>query len=344
MKLVKTIEAIGYVLCHDITRIVPGKTKGPAFRKGHIIKEEDIDTLLGMGKEHIYVWEDLPGMIHENDAAGILCDICQGANVERSEVKEGKIEFSASIEGLFKVKRELLNRINSVGQIVIAARHGNFPVKSGDILAGARVIPLLIEEMTMQEAKELSGGHPILNVLPFKQKKAGLIITGSEIFHGMISDAFTPVLESKLAEYDVLIAIRDVLGDDDEKISDACVKMINRGIDVVICAGGMSVDPDDRTPLAIKNTEANVVSYGVPVLPGSMFMLAYYDGPFGEVPIVGLPGCVIYNRRSIFDLVLPRIMADDRVSREDLVLLGNGGLCLNCVECVFPRCGFGKGN
>jgi len=348
MKLVKTTEAAGHVLCHDITRIVPGQTKGPAFRKGHVVREEDIDVLLNLGKEHIFIWEDAPGMVHENDAAEILCEMCLGTNIERSEVKEGKIDLRASIDGLFKVKRELLNRINGLGQIVVAARHGNFPVRAGDLLAGVRVVPLLIEEAKMKAAKELCGDSALLNILPFKQKKAGLIVTGSEVLHGRISDAFTPVLKNKLAEYGVEIAKRAVPGDDNERITETCLEMLNQRqqqqrLDIVVCAGGMSVDPDDRTPLAIKNTGANVVSYGAPVLPGSMFMLAYYSGPSGEIPIVGLPGCVMYNKRSIFDLVLPRIVADDRISKEDLSQLGNGGLCLNCQECVFPNCGFGKG-
>jgi molybdenum cofactor synthesis domain-containing protein len=179
--------------------------------------------------------------------------------------------------------------------------------------------------------------------LPFKRKKAGLIITGSEVFHGRIKDTFTPVITEKLSEYGTDIAMHAVAGDDHEKITGACLEMASKEIDLIICTGGMSVDPDDRTPLAIKNTGACVISYGAPVLPGSMFMLAYYDGQAGEIPVLGLPGCVMYARRSIFDLILPRIIADDRVSGEDLSLLGYGGLCLNCEKCVFPGCCFGKG-
>jgi molybdenum cofactor synthesis domain-containing protein len=282
-------------------------------------------------------------MMHENEAAEALCAICLGVNIGRSEVKEGKIELNALIDGLFKIDKEKMNKINSLGQMIIAARHGNFPVKTGDALAGVRIIPLVIEESKMSAAKRSCGVSPILNVMPFTQKKAGVITTGSEVFHGRIEDTFTPVVKEKLSEYGVGIVKHVVLGDEHEKITKTCMEMIDSGMDFIICTGGMSVDPDDKTPLAIKNTGAEVVSYGAPVLPGSMFMLAYYGGEGGKIPIIGLPGCVMYAERTIFDLVLPRIMADDPISGEDLSLLGHGGLCLSCTRCVFPNCGFGKG-
>jgi len=339
VKLIKTVDSVGHVLCHDITRIVRSETKGPAFRKGHIVREEDIPLLLSLGKENIYIWENEPGMMHENDAAEGLCTICQGFNIGRSEVKEGKIELTALIDGLFKINKKKMDEINAFGQMIIAARHGNFPVKAGKVLAGVRIIPLIIKESKMSAVKQLCGGVPILNVIPFKQKKAGVITTGSEVFHGRIEDTFTPVIKDKLSEYGVDIAKHALLSDEHEKITKACMEMIEIGLDLIICTGGMSVDPDDVTPLAIKNTGARIMSHGAPVLPGAMFMLAYY----GEIPIVGLPACAMYADRTIFDLVLPRIMADDSTSREELSLLGHGGLCLSCPHCVFPNCGFGKG-
>jgi len=343
MKLIKTADSVGHVLCHDITRIVRGGTKGPAFKKGHIVKEEDIPLLLSLGKENIYIWENEAGMMHENDAAEVLCGMCRGANIGRSEVKEGKIELSALVDGLFKVNKKKMNEVNLFGQMIVAARHGNFPVKAGDVLAGMRVIPLVIEESKMNAAKQLCGDIPIMNVMPFKHKKAGVITTGSEVFLGRIEDTFTPVIEKKLSEYGVEVVKHALLGDEHEKITKTCIEMIDLGMDLIICTGGMSVDPDDKTPTAIKNTGAEIVLYGAPVLPGSMFMLAYYGGKGGKIPIVGLPGCVMYAERTIFDLVLPRIMADDPISGEELSLLGHGGLCLSCPQCVFPNCGFGKG-
>ena len=344
MKLVKTVDAIGNVLCHDITRIVRGQEKGPAFRKGHVIKEQDIPLLLDIGKEHIYIWEFQEGMVHEDDAAEVLCEICKGANIGRSEVKEGKIELRALAPGLFKTDKEKLSKINRIGQIIIAARHGNTPVGAGDILAGVRVVPLMIEQTKLEIVRDIHANAPIMSILPYIPKKAGIITTGSEVFHGRIEDTFTAVIIDKLLEYGVETVKREVLSDEQEKITNACKKMISDGMDLVICTGGMSVDPDDRTPQAIRNTGAKVISHGAPVLPGSMFMLAYYEHAGINIPIVGLPACAMYSKRTIFDLILPRILADDPISMEDISLLGQGGLCLSCPQCVFPNCGFGKGS
>ena len=342
MKLIKTEEAVGSVLCHDLTQIIKGVTKDAVFRKGHIVQPEDIPVLLSIGKEHLYVWEADENMLHENDAARILCDICKNKYMDESEVKEGKIELSAAADGLFKVDSRRLQLVNSFGQMMIATRHGNTPVKKGDKLAGTRIIPLVIEKEKMYSVQELCGEQPLLKLMPYKLKKAAVIATGSEVFTGRIKDTFTPVIEEKLAEYGVEVIYKNVLGDDPEAVTAAIKTAIEeKGAELVCCTGGMSVDPDDRTPLAIKNTGAKIISYGAPVLPGAMFLLAYY----GEhnVPVMGLPGCVMYSKRTIFDLVLPRVIACDPVTAEELASLGEGGLCLNCKVCTYPACGFGKG-
>lgn len=342
MKLIKTEDAVGSVLCHDLTQIIKGVTKDAVFRKGHIVQPEDIPVLLSIGKEHLYVWEADENMLHENDAARILCDICKNKYMDESEVKEGKIELSAACEGLFKVDSKRLQLVNSFGQMMIATRHGNTPVKKGDKLAGTRIIPLVIEKEKMYSVQELCGEQPLLKLMPYKLKKAAVIATGSEVFTGRIKDTFTPVIEEKLAEYGVEVIYKNVLGDDPEAVTAAIKTAIEeKGAELVCCTGGMSVDPDDRTPLAIKNTGTKIISYGAPVLPGAMFLLAYY----GEhnVPVMGLPGCVMYSKRTIFDLVLPRVIACDPVTAEELASLGEGGLCLNCKVCTYPACGFGKG-
>ncbi|WP_461613010.1 molybdopterin-binding protein [Clostridium sp. Marseille-QA1073] len=340
MKLIKTEDAVGHVLCHDITQIIRGVTKDTIFRKGHIVTREDIAVLLSVGKDHLYIWENKEEMLHENEAAEILCSICRGAHIERSDVKEGKIELIASCDGLLKIDNEKLKQINSLGQMMIATRHGNFPVQKGDKLAGTRIIPLVIEKEKMEAAKRLCGEEAILNVLPFSNKKVGIITTGNEVYYGRIQDTFTPVLKEKLEEYDAKVVKHVILDDNHEKITMNCLKMIDEGADIILCTGGMSVDPDDKTPLAIKNTGAKIISYGAPVLPGAMFLLAYYKN---TIPILGLPGCVMYSKKTIFDLILPRIMADDKVTEEELAALGQGGLCLSCPTCIFPNCGFGKG-
>lgn len=344
MKLIKTEDAVGHVLCHDITQIIKGVTKDAVFRKGHIVTEEDIPVLLSVGKENLYVWEKEEGMLHENDAAEILRQICQGEHMHPSDVKEGKIELIADIDGVLKIEREKLRKVNSLGEIMIASRHGDFPVKKGDKLAGTRVIPLVISEEKMQQAKDVTAGGAIFNIFPYKKKKVGIVTTGSEVYYHRIKDTFTPVIEEKLAEYDIEIGGHEICNDDPQMIENAIRSLLADGCNMIVCTGGMSVDPDDRTPYAIRQVTGEIVSYGAPVLPGAMFLLAYYREEGKEViPVLGLPGCVMYSKRTIFDLVLPRLTVGEILTAEDLNTLGEGGLCLNCPECTFPNCGFGKG-
>lgn len=343
MKEINTKDAVGHVLCHDITQIVKDKVKGVAFKKGHVVREEDIDTLLSLGKDHLYVWEKKKGMLHENEAAIILKDICKDEYMEESNVKEGKIELSASIDGLFKINVDKLREVNALGEMMIATRHQNFPVKKGDKLAGTRIIPLIIEEEKMKKAKELCCDEPILSIKPFVHKKLGIVTTGNEVFYGRIKDTFGPVIIEKVEEFDVEVLGQAIVNDDPNNITNSILEFIEKGADMVLCTGGMSVDPDDKTPKAIKDTGADIVSYGAPVLPGAMMLVSYYKNDDKLIPIIGLPGCVMYAKRTIFDLILPRIMADEIITKNDLSRLGIGGLCLNCHVCNYPNCGFGKG-
>lgn len=342
MKLVRTEDAVGQVLCHDITQIIPGVVKDAVFRKGHIVREDDIPVLLSVGKEHLYVWEKKEGILHEDEAAAILRDICMNNGMTASEPKEGKIEIKATVDGLLKINTAKLNEVNALGEMMIATIHGNFPVKKGDKLAATRIIPLIIEEEKMQKARELAGSEPLLSILPFEHKKVGIVTTGSEVFKGRIEDAFGPAIRKKIAEYDTEVIGQKILDDNQEEIVAAIKSFIEEGADMVLCTGGMSVDPDDKTPGAIKATGARVISYGAPVLPGAMFLLAYYEYQGREIPILGLPGCVMYAKRTIFDLVLPRVLSGDILEAKDLSVYGEGGLCLNCEVCHFPSCGFGK--
>ena len=339
MQLVKTEDAVGMVLCHDITQIIKGVTKDAVFRKGHIIQPEDIPVLLSVGKDNIYVWENDDSMLHEDEAAEILRDMCMNDGMSASKPKEGKIELTAERDGLFLVDRERLRAVNSFGRMMIATRPGGVAVKAGDKLCGTRIIPLVIEKEDMAQAKAVAGDTPLLRLAEIKPKRFGLVTTGNEVYYGRIEDTFTPVIVEKLAQFGCEMAAHEVSNDDHEKITGIINKMLADGVDMVLCTGGMSVDPDDKTPLAIKNTGANIVSYGAPVLPGAMFLLAYTaDGR----PICGLPGCVMYAKRTIFDIVLPYLLADEPVTADMLAGLGNGGLCLNCNVCHFPNCGFGR--
>ena len=340
MKLIRTEDAVGQVLCHDLTQIIKGVSKGPRFRKGHIVAEEDIPVLLSMGKDQLYVWEKDDTVYHENEAAEILCQVSMGENMTPSEVKEGKIELTAACDGLFTVDVERLDAVNEIDQIMIATRHTNTPVKKGDKLLGTRVIPLVIKKGKMELVRKTAGEKPLCRLLPYRMKKAGIVTTGNEVFYGRIQDTFTPVVKNKLEQYGIQAEDHLTVGDEKEKITAAIRELKARGCELIIATGGMSVDPDDQTPGAIKESGAEVVTYGAPVLPGAMFCLAYFsDG----TPVMGLPGCVMYAKTTIFDLVLPRIAAGVRISRKDITRLGNGGLCLGCEDCRWPDCGFGTG-
>lgn len=340
MKKIDTTNAVGHILCHDITRIIKDVVKDTAFRKGHIVKEEDIPVLLSLGKEHLYIWEKKEGMLHENEAAEILYDICKNENMKPSEIKEGKIDIIADTDGLFRVDVERLDTINELEEIMIATRHNNFPVKKGDKLAGTRVIPLVIEEEKLNNAKKIAGNTPLLELLPYKKMKAGIVTTGSEVYYGRIKDTFTPVVVNKLSEYGITVCGHKIVNDESEMIVNAITDLKDNGADLIICTGGMSVDPDDLTPSSIRKSGATIISYGAPVLPGAMFLIGYFED---ETPIMGLPGCVMYSKATIFDLVLPRIAAGVKVTKKDIAKMGNGGLCLGCSPCYYPNCSFGKG-
>lgn len=339
MKLIKTEEAVGHVLCHDMTQIIKDQYKDARFRKGHVVTEADIPVLLSMGKENLYVWEMTPGMVHENDAAERLLALCENANMTRSEVKEGKIELKAACDGLFRVNSERLIAVNSLEDIMIATRHGNTAVRKGGKLAGMRVIPLIIEEEKLRAAEMAAGNAPLLELLPYVKKTAAIVATGSEVKKGLIQDTFTPVVKDKLATYGIETLSVAYSGDGVDNVANAIAEARKTGADIILCTGGMSVDPDDNTPGGIKASGAHIVTYGAPVLPGAMFLLGYYgDG----TAAMGLPGCVMYAGATIFDLVLPRVAAGVEVTRADIAAMGEGGLCLGCKPCHWPVCPFGK--
>ena len=339
MKLIRTEEAVGHVLCHDLTQIIKDQYKDARFRKGHVVTEADIPVLLSMGKEHLYVWEMTPGMLHENDAAERLYALCANDHMDRSEVKEGKIELKAACDGLFRVNSEKLIAVNTVEDIMIATRKGGTAVRKGDKLAGMRVIPLIIPEEKLQAAEQAAGDAPLLELKPWVRKTAAIVATGSEVKKGLIQDTFTPVVKEKLAAYGIETVSIAYSGDGVENVANAVTEARATGADVILCTGGMSVDPDDNTPGGIKQSGAKIITYGAPVLPGAMFLLGYYDD---GTPVMGLPGCVMYAGATIFDLVLPFVAADVPVTRAQIVAMGEGGLCLGCKPCHWPLCPFGK--
>ena len=327
MKLIRTEDAVGHVLCHDMTQIIRGVTKDALFRKGHVVTEEDIPLLLAIGKEHLYVWEKDDSMLHEDEAAEILMNLCRNRHMKATAPKEGRINLQAECSGVLKIRRDKLLAVNSCGEVMIATKRGDTLIRKEQVFAGMRVIPLVISKEKMAQVEALAGDEPILKLLPLKAKRAAILATGSEIYKGRIEDTFTPVVAGKLEELGCTVMDRRILDDDAASTTAAILDEIGRGAELVCVTGGMSVDPDDKTPLAIRQTGAEIISYGAPVLPGAMFLLSYFRKPDGtSVPVVGLPGCVMYAKQTIFDLTLPRLLADDPVSAAELAALGEGGL------------------
>ncbi|KLU66845.1 putative competence-damage inducible protein [Desulfosporosinus acididurans] len=340
MEKIKVQDAVGAVLIHDMTEIIPGVVKGPRFRKGHIIRKEDIPVLLGMGKEHIYVWDQTPGLIHENEAAERLARSVRGPGLNLDEPKEGKINLTAAFDGLLYASEDGILALNTLEDVVLATIHNYQPVKKGDKIAGTRVVPLMIDEKVILEAERIAQTfpNPILEVRPLKTFKVGIVTTGSEVFHGRIKDKFGPVLRRKIENWGSIALEQTFASDDVSMIQSAIRDQLKHGAEMILVSGGMSVDPDDVTPTAIKEMGAQLITYGAPVLPGAMFLLAYLE----DVPIMGLPGCVMYSKTTVFDLVAPRILTGEHLTRLDIVKLGHGGLCLECPTCTYPRCSFGK--
>lgn len=339
MKTVPVEKAVGMILCHDITQIIPGEFKGRKFAKGHVITEEDIPVLKSLGKDNIFVWDDREGLVHENDAAVFLKDISMGESLTFGEIKEGKITFRAACDGLLKVDTDRLLKLNMLGEICFATLRTNTPVREGQAVAGERVIPLAIDQAKLDQAKEALGGEKIIRVVPMRHLTVGFVTTGNEVYYGRIQDKFGPILRRKIEAYGCTAAGQVIVPDDKEQEKAAIRSWLEKGVDMVLCTGGMSVDPDDLTPAAIRETGCEVITYGTPVLPGAMFMLAY--APDGR-PVMGLPGCVMHAKTTVFDLVLPRILAGERITFEEMMEYGHGGYCWGCEECHFPNCQFGK--
>ncbi len=341
-KLVPVEESIGMMLPHDITEIVPGVFKGARFKKGHIIKEEDIPKLKDLGKNSIYVLEIEEDELHENEAALLLAKAVAGEGVEWSEeIQEGKVTFKASYEGLFKVNTEALLRINLLGEISLSTKHTNLWVKKEEPLAGGRAIPLVVKKALLDKVFAISQEYPekVLRVLPKKMEKAGLVITGSEVYYGRIKDAFAPKMLPKLEFFKLKVEGPLFCPDDKDFIKDTLKNLLEKGCEVILVTGGMSVDPDDVTKVAVRELNPEIYLYGTPVLPGNMFLYTLWET--GQV-ILGVPACAMYFKTTILDLILPRVIVGEKLSRLEIAKLGHGGYCYNCKECRYPICPLGK--
>ncbi len=336
----ETEKSVGRIICHDITKIEKGAFKGALFKKGHRIREEDVETLLSLGKKHIYALELEAGDLHEDDAGERIARALAGSGVKISGPSEGRLDLVAAHPGLLKIDLSRLQRINCIPDVVVATLHSGTPVESRVTVAGAKVIPLFVSEETVGTVEQICAeAAPPLQVLPYLPLKLGGVITGREVMEGRIKDAFAPVLAQKADSYGLEQPLIRFAGDDGEHIAAAITELLAEGCNLVIITGGMSVDPDDVTPSGIRKTGAEVVKYGAPALPGAMFLLAYK----GDIPLIGLPACAMYFKNTVLDILLPRLLAGERVTAAEIAALGHGGLCRRCETCFFPNCSFGKG-
>lgn len=342
MKQVVTLEdAVGFPLAHDITEIRPGEFKGAAFHKGHILNKDDLDHLRRLGKNNLYIIRTTPDEMHEDEAAEALATALCGPGVSWSEApREGKISLKATRDGLFKVDVQALMEFNMHGEVMCATRHGNTMVKAGDTVAATRAIPLVVARQKVEAAVEaaLAARSRVLTVVTLKKPKVGIMITGNEVFYGLIKDKFEPIISRKVDELGGEVLQVVFLPDDDTMIAEATARLVSRGADLLITTGGMSVDPDDRTRHGLQQAGVQDMVYGTPVLPGAMFMVAY----LGEIPVLGIPACGMYASRTVLDLIFPRVLAGEKITRRDIAGLGHGGLCLQCKTCSYPVCPFGK--
>lgn len=369
-------EAVGMVLAHDITEIRPGEFKGRAFKKGHVIRPEDVEHLKRLGKERLYVLRIGPDEMHEDEAAYALAEALMGEGVQmQGPPKEGKINLVASRDGLLKVDVQRLKAFNMLGEVMCASLHNNTLVKKGQVVAGTRAIPLVVKKSIVEEAirrlrRQKPEGVPekseifqgrgaskgVFEIKELRRPRAGVVITGSEVYYGRIKDAFAPIIRQKIEAFGGEIVGLYYAPDDAEFIEARLRDLLNAGADLLITTGGMSVDPDDVTRFAIRRLGVKQMHYGSAVLPGAMFLVAYLEKSELKrqdsaddikinstlIPIVGIPACGMYHRTTVFDLVLPRILAGEHIDREVLAEMGHGGLCLNCKECRWPVCPFGK--
>ena len=337
MKKINVQDAVGMALCHDITAVRDG-FKGAAFRRGHVITEADVPALLDLGKKHVFVWEENAGEIHEEDAALRLSAMAPVALAHYVGPSEGKMQLIADERGMFRVNVDLLNRINAIGDITVVTIPDHFPVEKGDRLAAMRIVPLVTREKQIEDAEALCRGQKLMDLKPYRFLKVGVIVTGSEVYSGRIRDKFEPVVRRKLQNYPAQILGVTLCDDDVDMITEAARAFLAQGAGLLVLTGGMSVDPDDVTPSAVRALGADIVTHGAPAQPGNMTLVAY----LGETAILGIPGAAISMPTTLFDALLPQVFAGDRFSKEELVRLGDGGLCLQCKECRFPRCTFGR--
>jgi hypothetical protein len=340
MKKINIEDAVGMVLGHDVTQIIPGQYKGPRFKRGHKIRKGDIPEFLRIGKEHVFVMDLKPGILHEEDAARRLGKAFSGKNIKMTGPSEGKVTFHSRINGVLKINLPLLHRINLSRNVILSTIHRHTPCKPGMAVAATRIISLTAPEKQIRRVETWCKKEgPVLEILPYGKLDVGVVITGSEIFRGRTQDRFEEKVGKKIVDYGSHVVKKRIVPDDIQQIAQALTELGDGPVDLLLVTGGLSVDPDDVTRAGIKKAGTKVIFYGAPVLPGAMFLY----GKLGEKPILGLPACVFHHKTTLFDVIFPRILAGEPPTRREVSLLGHGGFCQNCNPCRFPICPFGKG-
>lgn len=338
MKTIKVEDAIGMVLAHDMTRIIPGKFKGVGFKKGHVVTQEDVPELLKIGKANLYVLDLSDSELHEDDAALRIAEAVSGDNLHWTEPREGKSSIIVDCDGLLQVDSEALLQINKLDDVIVSTLKTNFPCKKGQKIAATRIIPLITSINNVEKVEQVAlDNRPILKIKPFRKLRVGGVVTGSEVCKGLVPDGFDEFVARKFQNYGCEYVKKILVPDDPVQISRAILDLKAAGCELIITTGGMSVDPDDVTKVGVRQTGADVVTYGSPVLPGAMFLYALLD----EIPILGLPACVFYAPTTIYDLILPRVLAAEVISADTIAEMGHGGMCLDCKVCHYPNCAFG---
>lgn len=336
---VKVEDAVGMVLAHDLTKIVPGKFKGAAFKKGHIVQATDIEELKNIGKNYLYILPFSEEQVHENEAARRIAVAASSDKLNVLEPLEGKANIRPAYRGLLKIKQETLSELNQLGEIALVTLHNNTLVEADQPAAAAKIIPLVIAREKIQTVEEICRKKgPVIDIKPLFPLKTGIVITGSEVYYGRIEDRFGEALRKKVNYYGGEVFDLRYAPDDLDFIAKQIRELLEKGAEVILLSGGMAVDADDITPQAIREIATELVTYGLPVLPGAMCMVAYHR----QVPIIGIPACAMFSRTTILDIILPRLLAKEHLRKEDLFSLAHGGMCLQCDLCRYPACPFGK--
>jgi hypothetical protein len=338
MKKIKVEKALGAVIAHDITRILPGKSKGVAFKRGHVVREQDIPELIALGKRHLFALPLSAFQLHEDEAALRIAAAVSGPGLRWTEPSEGKSSIISRTDGLLKIDVRALLQINRMGDIILSTLKNNFSCRRDQVVAATRIIPLAVKTQKIERLERVAAARPVIAVRPFRSLKVGAVVTGTEIFEGLIPDGFDAHVAEKIRHFGATVVKKILVPDDPARIAAAIQELRRQGCGLIVTTGGLSVDPDDVTRQGVLKAGARIVAYGSPVLPGAMFLYALLE----ETPILGLPACVYYHPSTIFDLVFPRVLAGDPITRAEIAAMGHGGLCLNCDPCRFPACPFGK--